>query len=108
MKRPEPGRNDGALCRGGRTQLVQKLQGLAEQAGAEFVHHDGGIEDRSGLLEARVAHIDAVFFPVDCVSHGAVAVVKWISRHATKTYVPLRSSGLSVFSTGNGAAARRD
>ena len=82
---------------GGRAHLVPKLQVLAEQAGAKFVHHDGGIENRSGLLEAQVARADAVFFPVDCISHGAVAVVKRISRHATKPYVPLRTSGLSSF-----------
>jgi hypothetical protein len=82
---------------GGRPHLVPKLQVLTEQTGADFIHHDGGIEDRSGLLEAQVAHADAVFFPVDCVSHGAVAVIKRISRHATKPYVALRSSGLSSF-----------
>jgi Uncharacterized protein conserved in bacteria (DUF2325) len=94
---------------GGRAHLVPKLQLLAEQTGAEFVHHDGGIEDRTGLLEAQVARADAVFFPVDCVSHGAVAVVKRISRHATKPYVPLRSSGLSSFAAALQAMAlRRD
>ena len=82
---------------GGRAHLVPKLQVLAERTGADFVHHDGGIEDRSGLLEAQVARTDAVFFPIDCVSHGAVAVVKRISRHAAKRYVALRSSGLSSF-----------
>ena len=34
---------------------------------------------------------------MDCVSHGAVAVIKRVSRHATEPYVPLRSSGLSSF-----------
>jgi len=82
---------------GGRAHQVPKLQVLAERTGADFVHHDGGIEDRSGLLEARVARADVVFFPVDCVSHNAVAVIKRICRHATKPYVALRSSGLSSF-----------
>ena len=92
---------------GGRAHLVPKLQLLAERTGADFVHHDGGIEDRSGLLEAQVARTDAVFFPVDCVSHGAVAVVKRISRHAAKPYVALRSSGLSSFAAALQALALR-
>lgn len=82
---------------GGRAHLVAKLQVVAEQTGADFVHHDGGIDDRSGLLEARVARADVVFFPIDCVSHNAVAVVKRISRQAAKPYIALRSSGLSSF-----------
>jgi hypothetical protein len=63
---------------GGRARLVPKIEVLAEQTGADFIHHDGGVEDRIGLLEARVARADAVFFPVDCVSHNAVAVIKRI------------------------------
>jgi hypothetical protein len=90
---------------GGRAHQVPKLQVLAEHTGADFVHHDGGIEDRSGLLEAQIARADAVFFPVDCVSHNAVAVIKRISRHATKPYVALRSSGLSSFAAALQAVA---
>jgi len=56
-------------------------------------------------MEALVARAGAVFFPVDCVSHGAVAVIKRICRHATKPYVALRSSGLSSFAAALQAVA---
>ena len=82
---------------GGRAHNVVQLRMLAERSGALFLHHDGGIGDRMGLLEAHVATADMVFFPVDCVSHNAVAVVKRVARHLGKRYLPLRSSGLASF-----------
>jgi hypothetical protein len=65
--------------------------------GRAFLHHDGGIGDRAGLLESHLSTADIVFFPVDCVSHNAVAVVKRVARHLGKRYLPLRSSGLTSF-----------
>ena len=85
---------------GGRPHQVAQLRALAERFGASFLYHDGGIEDRSGLLEAQVSRADVVFFPVDCVSHGAVATVKRVSRHVGKPYVALRSSGLTSLAAG--------
>ena len=73
-----------------------KLRALVERSGASFLHHDGGIEDRSGLLEAQVSRADVVFFPVDCVSHNAVGTVKRMARYMGKPYVALRSSGLTA------------
>jgi len=84
----------------GRPHQVAQLRALAERSGASFLYHDGGIEDRSGLLEAQVSRADVVFFPVDCVSHGAVATVKRVSRHVGKPYVALRSSGLTSLAAG--------
>jgi hypothetical protein len=89
---------------GGRAHQVAHLRMLAEQRGATLLHHDGGIDDRSGLLAAQVARADLVFFPVDCVSHNAVAVVKRVSRQIGKHYVALRTSGLTSFA----AALHRD
>lgn len=85
---------------GGRPHQVAQLRALAERSGASFLYHDGGIEDRSGLLEAQVSRADVVFFPVDCVSHGAVATVKRVSRHVGKPFVALRSSGLTSLAAG--------
>jgi hypothetical protein len=70
---------------------------LAEHSGTLFLHHDCGIGDRMGLLEPHVATADIVFFPVDCVSCDAVALVKRVARHLGKRYLPLRSSGLASF-----------
>jgi Uncharacterized protein conserved in bacteria (DUF2325) len=80
---------------GGRTHQIAQLRALAERSGASFLHHDGGIEERSGLLEGYLSRAHAVLFPVDCVSHNAVATVKRVSRYAGKPYVALRSSGLT-------------
>lgn len=94
----EPGidlRETILLYVGGRADQIPQLRALAERSGAFFLHHDGGIEDRSGLLEAQACRADIMFFPVDCVSHNAVATVKRVSRYAGKPYVALRSSGLT-------------
>ena len=85
---------------GGRTHLIAQLRVLAERSGASFLHHDGGIEERSGLLEAQLSRADVVLFPVDCVSHNAVATVKRVSRYAGKPYFALRSSGLTSLAAG--------
>ena len=77
---------------------------LSEECGAAFLHHDGGVDDRSGLLASQVAQADRVYFPVDCVSHNAVAVIKRMARQLGKPYVALRSSGLTSFAS----ALRRD
>ena len=82
---------------GGRAHQVAQLRNLAEQWNASFLHHDGGIDDPSGLLEAQVARANFTLFPVDCVSHNAVAVVKRVSRSGGKPYLALRSSGLTSF-----------
>jgi hypothetical protein len=82
---------------GGRSHNVVQLRMLSEEYGAAFLHHDGGIDDRSGLLASQVAQADLIYFPVDCVSHNAVAVVKRVARQLGKPYVPLRSAGLTSF-----------
>ena len=89
---------------GGRTNNVVQLRMLSEECGAAFLHHDGGVDDRSGLLASQVAQADLIYFPVDCVSHNAVAVVKRVARQLGKPYVALRSSALTSFVS----ALRRD
>jgi hypothetical protein len=82
---------------GGRAHHIPQLRKLAERCNATLLHHDGGIDDRSGLLEAQVARADITVFPVDCVSHNAVGAVKRVSRSLGKSYLALRSSGLASF-----------
>ena len=89
---------------GGRSHNVVHLRMLSEEYGAAFLHHDGGVDDRSGLLASQVAQADLIYFPVDCVSHNAVTVVKRMARQLGKPYVALRSSGLTSFVS----ALRRD
>ena len=82
---------------GGRPDRMGHLRALGEQRGARFLHHDGGVEDRSGLLAGAVSRADMVMFPVDCVSHEAVMTVKRLCRQMSKPYFPLRSTGMSSF-----------
>jgi hypothetical protein len=82
---------------GGRAHQAAQLHRLAERWNATLLCHDGGIDDRTGLLEAQVARADRTLFPVDCISHNAVAIVKRVCRSADKSYVALRSSGLTAF-----------
>ena len=82
---------------GGREHHIAQLRKLAARWNATLLHHDGGINDRSGLLEAQVARADLTLFPVDCVSHNAVAIVKRVSRSIGKSYIALRGSGLASF-----------
>lgn len=101
---PPPDLSDKTvLYVGGRADQVAQLRAIAEQWGATFLHHDGGIDNNNGFLASQVACADRVFFPVDCVSHNAVDVVKRVSRSAGTAYVPLRSAGLTSF-----VAALRD
>jgi uncharacterized protein DUF2325 len=82
---------------GGRTRPIAQLRRLAERWNATLLYHDGGIDDRSGLLEAQVARADRTLFPVDHISHNAVAIVKRVCRSAGKPYLVLRNSGLTAF-----------
>jgi hypothetical protein len=82
---------------GGQAARVGHLRELAERMGAAFLHHDGGIEERGGLLPGLVSRADAVLFPVDCISHAAMLQLKRLSRQAGKKFIPLRSAGLAPF-----------
>jgi hypothetical protein len=89
--------NATVLYVGGRAAQIGHLRVLAERAGAILLHHDGGIEERGGLLPGLVSRADAVLFPVDCVSHSAMMLVKRLCRQAGKPLLPLRSTGLAPF-----------
>ena len=65
---------------GGRPGHISRIRAFVEEAQAEFLHHDGGVEERKGLLAGIVSRADAIFFPVDCISHDTVAVLKRLCR----------------------------
>ena len=88
---------------GGKPARTGHLRELAECAGATLLYHDGGIEERGGLLPGLVSRADAVLFPVDCVSHAAMLRLKRLCRQAGKMFLPLRGAGLAPF-----CAALRD
>ena len=82
---------------GGRPGQIPRIRAFVEAAQGEFLHHDGGVEERKGLLAGMVGRADAVFFPVDCISHEAAGGLKRLCRQAAKPYVPLRSASLTSF-----------
>ena len=59
--------------------------------------HDGGLEDSTSLLPGMISTADAVYFPVDCISHRAALRVKELCRESGKPFVPLRSASLASF-----------
>jgi hypothetical protein len=89
---------------GGRVGSLPRLREVATELGAELLHHDGGVEDRSGMLAGLVNRADVVMFPVDCVSHEAVGLVKRLCRQADKPYLALRSTGIGSFVAALGRA----
>src|SRR6266478_4638877 len=65
----------------GRPGHIHRIRTFVEEAQAELLHHDGGVEERKGLLAGVVSRADAIFFPVDCVSHDTVVVLKqWAGK----------------------------
>src|SRR5262249_61727021 len=80
---------------GGRANQIPAFSALIERAGGILLHHDGGIEQGTALLPGLVARADRIAFPVDCISHLAVAGIKRLARQAGKPYVPLRTASLA-------------
>jgi hypothetical protein len=85
---------------GGRANQAPQLKGLVESTKGHFLYHDGGIEHSAALLPGLVSRADIAVFPVDCVSHDAVAGVKRVCRQLGKRYLPLRTSSLTCLLSG--------
>jgi hypothetical protein len=82
---------------GGRPSSNAALRDLVQRAGGEIVLHDGGIEDRKGMLSAAAQGADLVLFPVDCIDHDSAATVKRLCARLGVPFVPLRSASVSSF-----------
>ncbi len=65
---------------GGRPKLIEQLRLFTARYGGELIDHDGGIEDKAGLLPGLISQADIVYFPVDCISHRAAEQVKRVCR----------------------------
>ena len=85
---------------GGRTSVIPHCRAMVESKGGVFVHHDGGQEDNFSILNNIISRADAVFCPIDCVSHNACRKIKKICRERQKEIVLLRNSGISSFTRG--------
>jgi hypothetical protein len=80
---------------GGRPKQMPQLRALIERNNGGFLHHDGGLEDSTALIPGLLSRANVAVFPVDCVSHNAVALVKRFCDQAGKPYLPLRTSSLT-------------
>ena len=82
---------------GGRHHVTHTIRSIVQDWNGAFMHHDGGLERSMDELARAVSKADAVVFPVDCVSHGAITTVKKLCDQNRKPYYPLRSSGVASF-----------
>ena len=82
---------------GGRPKLIDQLRAFVASRGGALLSHDGGVDDNSALLPGLIQQADAVFFPVDCISHAAAEQVKKLCRRVAKPWTPLRSASMASF-----------
>ncbi|WP_322012287.1 DUF2325 domain-containing protein [Paraburkholderia sp. J12] len=82
---------------GGRPGSHQAARRWVESAGGELTVHDGGIEDRKGLLATALAGASLAVFPVDCVDHDSMNMLKRVCERHGVTYHPLRTASLASF-----------
>jgi len=82
---------------GGRPSSTAAIRGLVERHGGEFQRHDGGLEDRKGILVSAVMAADLVVFPVDCIDHDSASNLKRTCTRQSIPFIPLRSASVASF-----------
>jgi hypothetical protein len=82
---------------GGRPGLIDQLKAVAARRGGTLLSHDGGIEENLAALPGLVSRADAVFFPIDCISHAAAGQIKKYCRDGHKPFIPLRTASAASF-----------
>jgi hypothetical protein len=85
---------------GGKSSTIQNLRDLVERLGGYFLHHDGGQEQKIGLLPGLISRADCAFFPVDFVSHQAMQVIKRQCGLLQTPFIALHRSGTASLSRG--------
>lgn len=80
-------RHKTVLCVGGRNGNVPSYREVIERAGAQFAHHDGGLEDNQNALDASLAAADLVVCQTGCISHNAYWRVKDFCKRTGKQCV---------------------
>jgi hypothetical protein len=91
-------KNKRVLYVGGRPASNRAIKSLVESACGELSIHDGGIEDRKGLLVAAMPSADLVVFPVDCIDHDSMSTLKRVCERHGVPFHPLRSASVASFS----------
>ena len=82
---------------GGRPSSTPAIRDLVLRHGGEFQHHDGGFEDRKGLLASGVAWAELVVFPVDCIDHDSAGNLKRLCARHGVPFMPLRGASVASF-----------
>jgi hypothetical protein len=82
---------------GGRPSSNVLLKRLVESAGGQLIVHDGGVEDRKGMLATALPRADMVVFPVDCIDHDSMNTLKRVCDRHQVSYYPLRTASLACF-----------
>ena len=85
---------------GGRPSLIVQLKLLCARHGGVLLAHDGGVEESLASLPRLASRADVVVFPVDCVSHSAVGIVRKSCRDGFKAFLPLRTASVASFLDG--------
>jgi hypothetical protein len=82
---------------GGRPSSTPAIRQLVADAGAQLVHHDGGMEDRKGLLAGAIGGANIVVFPVDCVDHDSMNHLKRLCARHEVPFLALRTASVTCF-----------
>ncbi|MPV61042.1 peptidase [Burkholderia sp. HI2761] len=82
---------------GGRPGSNRAIRRIVEASGGDVTMHDGGIEDRKGLLAAALPGAHLVVFPVDCIDHDSMNLLKRICERHRIAYYPLRTASVASF-----------
>ena len=93
---------------GGRAHQVPQLKAVVERADGALLYHDGGIEHSTTLLPGLISRADCAVFPIDCISHDAMGILKRQCRQSAKPFIPLRTSSLASLLSGLAAFERAE
>ncbi|MFS2004027.1 DUF2325 domain-containing protein [Duganella sp. CT11-25] len=100
MKMPLRLSDRAVLCVGGRSGNVATYRELIEREGAQFAHHDGGLEDNANRLDASLAAADLVICQTGCISHSAYWRVKDYCKRTGKRCVFIDNPSISSLARG--------
>ena len=100
--------NRAVLCVGGRSSSVPIYRNMIERVGAQFAHHDGGLEDSSSQLDASLAAADLVICQTGCISHSAYWRVKDHCKRHGKRCVFVDNPSVSSLARGLQEAATEE
>ena len=92
--------DQSVLCVGGRSGNVATYRALIERVGAQFAHHDGGLEDNANQLDASLAAADLVICQTGRISHSAYWRVKDHCKRTGKRCVFIDNPSISSLARG--------